>query len=58
LARTEMKVVFEELTHRLPHIRLVEGQQFHYSPSISFRGVESVQVCWDPAQNPVPADRP
>jgi hypothetical protein len=58
LARTEMQVVFEEVTRRLPHMRLVPGQQFTYTPNISFRGVESVLVEWDPAANPVPEDRP
>jgi hypothetical protein len=58
LARLEMRVILEELTRRLPHIRLVEGQRFEYSPNTSFRGPEHVLVEWDPAQNPVPADRP
>ena len=57
LARTEMQVVLEELTRRLPHMRLVSGQEFTYTPVISFRGVERVLVEWDPATNPLVADR-
>ncbi len=58
LARTEMRVVLEELTRRLPHLRLVAGQTYTYTPNISFRGVERVLVQWDPAQNPVVQDAP
>jgi hypothetical protein len=58
LARLEMRIILEELTRRLPHIRLVEGQRFQYSPNTSFRGPDHVLVEWDPSRNPVPADRP
>jgi hypothetical protein len=58
LARLEMKVILEELTSRLPHINLVEGQQFEYSPNTSFRGPNHVLVTWDPGQNPRLRDRP
>ncbi|WP_308817194.1 cytochrome P450 [Pseudonocardia alni] len=58
LARLEMKVILEELTRRLPHMRLVGGQKFTYSPNTSFRGPDHVLVEWDPASNPVPDDRP
>jgi cytochrome P450 len=58
LARLEMRIILEELTRRLPHIRLVEGQEFAYSPNTSFRGPAHVLVEWDPDTNPVPADRP
>ena len=57
LARLEMKIVLEEVTRRLPHIHLVEGQQFDYLPNTSFRGPEHVLVEWNPAENPVEADR-
>jgi cytochrome P450 len=57
LARTEIQVVLEELTRRLPHMRLVPDQQFTYTPNISFRGVEHVHVKWDPATNPISTDR-
>lgn len=58
LARLEMKVILEELTRRLPHLRLTEGQAFEYSPNTSFRGPDHVLVEWDPTRNPVAADRP
>ena len=57
LARLEMKIFLEEVTRRLPHIHLVEGQQFDYLPNTSFRGPEHVLVEWNPAENPVEADR-
>jgi cytochrome P450 len=57
LARTEMQIVLEELTRRLPHMHLIAGQEFTYAPVISFRGVERVLVEWDPKANPVAADR-
>jgi cytochrome P450 len=53
-----MRIILEELSRRLPHIRLVEGQRFQYSPNTSFRGPDHVLVEWDPRRNPVPADRP
>lgn len=58
LARLEMAIIFEELTRRLPHMRLVEGQRFDFSPNTSFRGPEHLLVEWDPAANPVDTDRP
>ncbi|WP_148311205.1 cytochrome P450, partial [Rhodococcus opacus] len=58
LARMEMRVMLEETTKRLPHLNLVEGQEWTYSPNTSFRGPEHVQVQWDPTQNPLPEDRP
>jgi cytochrome P450 len=58
LARAEMRVFLEILATRLPHMHLVEGQEFTYLPNTSFRGPERVLVTWDPSQNPVPADRP
>lgn len=47
LARLEMKVIFEELTRRLPSMRLVPGQTFHYIPTLTFRGVQQLEVEWD-----------
>ncbi|KQP12788.1 cytochrome P450/oxidoreductase [Pseudorhodoferax sp. Leaf267] len=55
LARMEMQVFLEELTRRLPHMRLAE-QQFTYVPNTSFRGPEHLWVEWDPARNPERAD--
>ncbi|GAB3709227.1 cytochrome P450 [Mariniluteicoccus flavus] len=51
LARMEMQVFVEELTRRLPHLRLAE-QEFTFVPNTSFRGPEHLWVEWDPAQNP------
>jgi cytochrome P450/ferredoxin-NADP reductase len=51
LARMEMQIFLEELTRRLPHMRLAD-QAFTYVPNTSFRGPEHVWVEWDPAQNP------
>ncbi|MGO4328893.1 cytochrome P450/oxidoreductase [Cupriavidus sp. 2TAF22] len=56
LARMEMQVFLQELTRRLPHMRLAE-QRFSYVPNTSFRGPEHVWVEWDPARNPERADR-
>jgi cytochrome P450 len=46
LARLELKVVLEELTRRLPSLRLVEGQTYRYSPNTSHRGPTSLWVEW------------
>jgi cytochrome P450/ferredoxin-NADP reductase len=51
LARMELQIFLEELTRRLPHMRLCE-QKFTYVPNTSFRGPEHLQVEWDPQQNP------
>lgn len=58
LARIEMQILFEELTQRLPHMRLVADQSFSYSPNTSFRGPEHLFVEWDPHANPNAGDRP
>lgn len=58
VARLEMRVILEELARRLPHMEIASGQSFAYSPNTSFRGPDKVLVQWDPARNPVPADRP
>lgn len=52
LARLELQVILQELTSRLPHIRLVEDQDFGFVPNTSFRGPQHLQVSWDPADNP------
>ncbi|MNS47611.1 Cytochrome P450 [compost metagenome] len=51
LARMEMQIFLEELTRRLPHMKLSE-QSFTYVPNTSFRGPEHLWVEWDPKQNP------
>ncbi|AQA01144.1 cytochrome [Mycobacterium sp. MS1601] len=58
LARMEMRVMLEETTRRLPHMQLVDGQTWTYSPNTSFRGPDNVLVTWDPQQNPMAQDRP
>jgi cytochrome P450 len=57
LAKLEICVMLEELTRRLPHLELVADQHIEYSPNTSQRGPEHVHVRWDPARNPVEADR-
>lgn len=57
LARMEMRVVLEELARRLPHINLVSDQTWEYPRTTSHRGLAHVLVEWDPAKNPVGADR-
>lgn len=47
LARLEARVVLEELTRRLPQLRLVPDQVFTFSPNTSFRGPQQVWVEWD-----------
>lgn len=51
IARMEMRIFLEEITRRMPHLRLA-SQEFTYVPSLSFRGPEHLWVEWDPAQNP------
>ncbi len=52
IGRMEMRVFLEEVTRRLPHMRLKPGQKFENLVNISFRGPASLHVEWDPAQNP------
>jgi cytochrome P450 len=58
LARLEMRVALEELSRRLPHLELVQGQKWEFSRNTSHRGPEHVFVTWNPARNPVREDRP
>ncbi len=51
LARMELQVFLDELSRRLPHMRLAP-QSFTYLNNLSFRGPEHLWVEWDPAQNP------
>lgn len=51
IGRMEMRIFLEEVTRRLPHLRLAE-QTFSYMPNTSFRGPEELWVEWDPARNP------
>ncbi|MBL6864708.1 MAG: cytochrome P450 [Rhodospirillales bacterium] len=47
LARLEMKIILEELTKRLPQMKMVKGQQWDYIPTLTFRGIKSLRVEWD-----------
>lgn len=51
LARLELQIFIEELSKRLPHMKLSE-QTFTYLPNTSFRGPEHLLVEWDVQQNP------
>jgi cytochrome P450 len=57
LARFEMRIALEELSRRLPHMFLVPGQHWEYSPNVCHRGPEHVLVTWAPSANPIPEDR-
>ena len=46
LARLELKVILEELTRRLPSLRLVPGQLWDFPPNTSFRGPAHLWVEW------------
>jgi cytochrome P450 len=48
LARLEGKVVLEELTARLPALRLAPDQTYDFSANSSFRGPARVLVQWEP----------
>ena len=47
LARLEACIVLEELSRRLPQLRLAPDQSFTFSPNTSFRGPQQVWVEWD-----------
>jgi cytochrome P450 len=47
LARMEVRVVLEELSARLPSLRLVPGQTMRFRPNTTFRGPLSLLVEWD-----------
>lgn len=57
LARLELRIVLEELSRRLPHMNLVPGQPWEYSPNVCHRGPEHVLVTWDPGAKPIAEDR-
>jgi cytochrome P450 len=48
LARLEAKVVLEELSARLPALRLTDDQRFDFSANSTFRGPSHVLVEWSP----------
>ena len=45
-AKTETALMLEALIERIPTLRLVDGQEFHYSPNITFRGPTQLHVAW------------
>ena len=47
LARFELAVILEELTRRLPEMRLVKGQDFIPVATVQFRGPQELWVEWD-----------
>jgi cytochrome P450 len=49
LARLEARVVFEELTRRLPSLRLVPDQELAFPAYIAFRAPRALQVEWNPS---------
>lgn len=51
LGRMEIQIMLEELTRRLPHLRLCE-QELEWVANLSFRGPQHLWVEWDPAENP------
>ncbi len=57
LARLEATVVLEELTRRLPTMRLVEGQKIEFPANSTFRGPLRVLVEWEDA-SPRPVSGP
>ncbi len=46
LAKLEFGIALEELTKRLPEMRLKQGQKFDFVPNISFRVPTALQVEW------------
>ena len=50
LARLELKVILEEMTRRLPSLRLVPGQTWAYPPNTSFRGPAQLWAEWSVQQ--------
>lgn len=46
LAKLEAKVVLEELTQRIPNLRLKPGQLFEFAPNTSFRAPVALHVEW------------
>jgi cytochrome P450 len=47
LARLEARVVLEELSARIPSLRLVPGQTLRFQPNITFRGPLALLAEWD-----------
>jgi cytochrome P450 len=46
LARLEARIVLEEVSRRLPSLRLVDNAKLNFTASISMRGPVSLPVAW------------
>jgi len=57
LARLEAQVVLEELSTRMPSLRLVPGQKFDYTANTTFRAPHSVLAEWDNKTLVLPLER-
>jgi cytochrome P450 len=47
LVRLEARIVLEELSARLPSLRLIPGQTLRFQPNTTFRGPLALLVEWD-----------
>ncbi|MCD0448701.1 cytochrome P450 [Actinocorallia sp. API 0066] len=47
LSRLKMEIAFQQLTSRIPSLRLVEGTPVEYRRSLVGRGLSALQVEWD-----------
>jgi cytochrome P450 len=47
LARLQARIVLEEVTSRLPSLRLVSDVELRFAPNVSFRGPLSLPAEWD-----------
>ena len=47
LARLETRIALEQLSQRLPSLRLVPDQEISHRPSIIFHGLQQLRVEWD-----------
>src|SRR5262249_16478861 len=47
LARLETRIALEQLSQRLPSLRLVPDQEISHTPSIIFHGLKRLLVEWD-----------
>lgn len=47
LARLQARVVLEEVSARLPNLRLADGAPLEFAPNVSFRGPLSLPVEWN-----------
>jgi len=52
LARLEARVVLEELSVRLPGLRLVPGQRLRFQPNTTFHGPLSLLGEWNTCRSP------